>query len=248
MSMTRSGSWLFVLAVVFCAVPLRGDSLGDLKSAVGRLTARQPVRAIYTVDSTTKASGKLANQTSVRTVTAEVSHDGKGVTITIPQELVERATRGTDREESTHAIDGIRSSSVVEALDYRAPFLELLKHGKVVEETRVPFRGAPVRRLVLELDIPQTERRNQISIGSSKVAEDRLTVWVGDDHFPLAAERFRKTSGGVMMIRASMTVRTSFTFARAGDRLILARRESASDGSVMGTKIDESSIQTVTVR
>jgi hypothetical protein len=248
MNMTRSGRWLFVLAVVFCTLSVRGDSLGELKSAVSRLTARQPVRATYAIDITTKASGKLANQTSVRTVTAEVSHDGRGVTITIPQDLIEKATRGADRDDTNHAIDGIRSSSVVEALDYRAPLLELLNHGKLVEEKRVPFRGAQVRRLLMELDIPETERRNRITIGKIKVAEDRLTLWVGDDHVPLAAERFRKTSGGFMMIRVNMETRTSFTFARAGDRLVLTRLESASDGSVMGTKIDESSVQTLTVR
>jgi hypothetical protein len=246
MAMIRSVGWLFVLAVSF-ALPLHGDSLGDLRSAVSRLNARQPVRATYAVDSTTKTSGKLANQTSVRTVTAEVSQDGRGVTITIPQELVEKATRGPDRDDSLNSMDGIRSSSVIEALDYRAPLLELLQYAKVVEERRVAFRGAQVRRLVLELDIPQTEKKNQISLGSSKVAEDRLAVWIGDDHYPLAAERARKTSGGFMMIRTNMTTRTSLTFVRAGDRLVLARRETASDGSMMGTKIDESSVQTVTV-
>jgi hypothetical protein len=238
----------FALAVACAALSANADSLGDVKSAVGKLTARNPVRATYTVDLSVKASGKLANQTSGRTLAVEVAHDVNGVTITVPREIVEKAWQGATRDDAQHAIDGIRPSSLIEALDFRASLLDLLSHATVVTESRVSYRGAPARLLQLKLDIPARKKKNEIVIGNVKVSEDRLSMWVSEDNLPLAAERVRKTSAGFLVFRAESSSRTHFTFSRAGDRLVLARLESVSGGSALGTKIDENSVQTMIVR
>ncbi|HEX7706143.1 MAG TPA: hypothetical protein VF701_06745 [Thermoanaerobaculia bacterium] len=246
--MTRSTGLWFALAAACMSFSAGADSLRDVRSAVGKLTARSPVRATYAVNLSVKASGKLANQTSARTLAVEVAHDGNGVTITVPQEIVEKAWQGATRDDAQHAIDGIRPSSLIEALDFRASLLDLLSHATVVTESRVSYRGAPARLLILKLDAPARKKKNEIVIGNVKVVEDRMSMWVSDDNLPLAAERVRKTSAGFLVFRAESSSRTHLTFSRAGDRLVLARLESASGGSALGTKIDESSVQTMTVR
>lgn len=221
-----------------------GDTLSDVRAAVGRLQARQPVRATYAAETSVRASGRFANETQAQKVAAEVTHDASGVTILLPQALVEKATKLDSNAQET--IASLRTMTVVEALDYRDSLLEMLKGAVIVEERRMLFRSRPARRLVLKLNAP-VRRRGSIIIGSVKVKEDRLTFWVGDDNLPLAAERVRSTRSGFLMFHADSTNHTGFTFSSAGDRLILARLETRSSGSAIGQKIDEASVQTVTV-
>ena len=236
---------LMAIVCLLIALGARGDTFGELKSAVGRLAALQAVRATFSSEVKVKAAGKFANEAMARSLSVDVVHDANGVTITLPQALVEKAGRGSD-ETAQNAIDGIRAMHIVEALDYRGAFLHMLNCGTVVEEKRVAFRGKPARFLVLALKVP-VRKGNSISIGSSKVAEDRLSVWIGEDNLPLAAERSKKMSGGFLIFHSDMQERTSIAFAQAGDRLILARLETTSNGSGMGQTFDEHSVQTVTL-
>lgn len=233
---------LLVFALALVALPLHADTLSDLKAAVGRLNGRQPIHATYATDSNVQASGKFANQASVRNVTAEVTHDGSGVTIAFPQALIDKS-RSDDEDD----LLSIRLMSVADALDFRGALLDLLNHGAPIEEKRVVFRGKAARQLVLKLNFPPRKSGNSITIGSVKIAEDRLTVWVGDDNLPLAAERFKKTSAGFLMFHADSTDRSSYTFSRSGDRLILARLETNGSGSAMGQNIAQKFVQTMTV-
>jgi len=124
--------WLVVVCALF-AVAGRADTFGDVKSAVGRLTARQAVRAMYAAEVKVKASGKFANEASARNISIEVAHDANDITIAVPQALVEKASRGSD-DAARSAVDSIRAISIVEALDYRGALLHMLNFATVVEE------------------------------------------------------------------------------------------------------------------
>jgi hypothetical protein len=237
-------SWMLVVCSLF-AVAAQGDTFGELKAAVGRLGARQAVRATYASEVKVKASGKFANEARSRNVSAEVAHDANGITISVPEALVDKASRGLD-DAARNAIDAIRAMDIVDALDYRGTLLQMLNHASVAEEKRVAFRGKPARLLVLKLNMPR-RKGNEIAIGSEKVAEDRLNIWIGDDNLPLAAERTTKSTAGFLFFHSDSSERTSITFAQAGDRLIVARLETSANGSGMGQNFDESSLQTVTV-
>src|SRR4051794_20929142 len=181
--------WMVVVCALF-AFAGRADTFGDVKSAVGRLTARQAVRATYAAEVKGKASGKFANEASARTISIEVAHDANGVTIAVPQALVEKASRGSD-DAARNAVDSIRPIAIVEALDYRGPVPPMLNFGTVVEENRVAFRGRRARLSVAALKVPP-RKDSSIVIGSVKPAADRLSLWIGDDNLPLAAERTTK--------------------------------------------------------
>jgi len=78
-------------------------------------------------------------------------------------------------------------------------------------------------------------------------SEDRITLWVGDDNLPLAAERTQKSTGGVMFLHATYVGHMSYTFGHTADRLILARLEATDSGSGMGQNVDKTSVQTLTL-
>ena len=86
------------------------------------------------------------------------------------------------------------------------------------------------------------------SIFSVKFTEDQMTVWLGDDNIPMAAERIQRGTAGFMFIKGSMTNRSSWTFAHVGDRLVVLRDDSAYAGSGFGQRGEGRSVQVVTVR
>jgi hypothetical protein len=232
---------LFVLGVsLLLSLPASGAVLDDVRAALQRLEGKQPVRATLTIDQAVKSEGKYANDSTKRLATAEVRHDASGVTITIPQPLIDAGPAHED------AIGSIRTLDVVAALNYREEMLELLHGAKVESETRGMYRDRPARRLKLKLNPEPKKKRNSITIGSVK-SDDRMDLWIGDDNLPLAAERRQKTSAGILFVKGNFQSSSSLVFTRAGDRLILARVESTEGGSGMGQKFDRRSVETVTV-
>jgi len=240
-----------VFLCALAAFPAAAATLDEVRLAVTRLEGKQPIRATLGIEQDVKSSGRYANDTTKRTATADLMHDAAGISITIPQALIARASEGSrsDEERNTaeDAIGAIRTLSVVEALNFRDSLLALLKGAKLEEEKRVVFRGRPARQLLLLLDATPRRERNTITIGSVK-NDDRMSLWIGDDNIPVGAERDQKTSGGILFVRGTFTSHTSYSFARAGDRLVLSRLEITEGGSGMGQRVDKRSIQTVTVR
>lgn len=242
---------LFIICLL-AAVRAGAATIDDVKAAVNRLEAKHPIRATLTIDQSVKTAGRFANEVTARLATAELSHDAAGVSITIPQALLDRASAevrkaDTDRNPAEDAIGSIRSLSVVEALNFRDSLLSLLDNATVAEEKRVLFRGRPTRLLVLKLNPRPRKPSGTIQIGTTKT-DDRMSLWIGDDNVPLAAQRDEKTTAGFMFIRGAYSSHTSYTFARTHDRLVLARAEISEGGSGMGQKAEKRSVHAVTIR
>lgn len=177
------------------------DALGDMKAAMERLSAKQPVRATFSTEATVKSAGRFANDNSARAVSTEVTHDAAGVSIAIPQALIEKASQeakvnGDGENKAQNLIGSIRTIAVVEALDFRAPLLVMLHNATVAEEQRVAFRGRPARMLTLKLNPRTGKESGVIRIGTLKT-DDHMKLWIGDDNLPVAAERIEKKTGGV---------------------------------------------------
>jgi hypothetical protein len=226
---------------LFFALPMAAATIDDVKAAVRRLSARQPVQATYSTERTSKAEGRFANDKSKRTASVKVSHDAEGISVTFPPAMLEGARNG-----GQDIIGSIRSIEVVQALDFRDALLTLLEHATVIAETRTSFSGRPARLLQLELKEPPKKESNTIRIGSVK-KDDKMKLWIGDDHLPIAADRTEKSSAGVLMIRASGSSRTVYTFGHTEDRLVLARVETSVSGSAMGQSVESSGVQTLTI-
>ena len=238
--------------LLLLALPLSADTLSDVKAAVGRLSATTPVNATYTVQSNVKSSGKFGNVDAPVSVSAEVSQDPTGLTVRLAQPLLKKAsaemlTPGGDTASRSN-ISAVDNLQIADALDFRDPLLGMLAMGKVTEEKRVLWSGKQARMLVLKIEEPQRKSAREIRLGKVSTEEDRLSVWIGDDLIPLAAERVRRQKGGFLMFKAETATKTSYVFTRAGDRLVMAKREETGGGTVMGQKIDEHTVTTVAIR
>jgi len=236
------------------AFSARADVVADMRAAVSQLRATKPIHVSIEVQQSRKNEGRFANQQFTGNASLDVIEDESGLHITFPRALLEKA----DRESREHtadprkqtptraAINDTEVTEIADAVNFAAPFLRLLDTATRISETRGVRDGRPVRIVVLKITpklLPEAT-----SIFSVKFTEDKMTVWLGDDNVPVAAERIQRGTAGFLFIKGQMTSRSSWTFAHYGDRLVLLRDDSSYAGSGFGQKGEGRSVQVVTVR
>jgi hypothetical protein len=236
---------MLVVASVWMALGANADTLGSVTAAVRRLSGREPVHGALTIAQSVKSSGRFANDATSRLATVDVTHDPAGLTISIPQALLDKAAQ-SDRG-ALDGIGAIRPLNVIETLNYRDVLLKALTHATVVEEKRVVFRGRTARLLVLKVEEPKEKKSGSIVIGSVK-SDDRLSLWIDDADLPLAAERTVKSTAGFMFLHGSYDAQSSYSFLHKGDRLLVTRLEVKESGSGAGQNVAKDSLQTFAAR
>jgi len=242
------------LAFLCFSLTARADVVTDMRAAVSQLRATRPIHVSIDVQQSRKNEGRFANQQFTGTASMDVVEDDAGLHITFPRAILERA----DRESREHtadprkqtptraAVNDTEATEIADAVDFAGPFLRLIDTARKVSETRTMRDGHSVRLVVLKLTPKLPPEAT--SIFSVKFTEDQMTVWLGDDNLPVAAERIQRGTAGFMFIKGSMTNRSSWTFAHVGDRLVVLRDDSAYAGSGFGQKGEGRNVQVVTVR
>src|SRR4051794_35536108 len=204
----------------FAALEAGANTLGDVKTAVSRLDPKQPVHATFAVDQKVKSAGRFANEDTALIASAEVTHDANGVSIVIPQALLDKASQEIRSRAASHpaqgAIGTLRSTTIVEALDYRDALLEMLDRATVKEEKRVLLAGKQTRLLVLSLRPTARQESGTIRIGTVKT-DDQLRLWIGDDNVPVAGEHVLTSTAGFMFLHGTYGGRTKYPFAHTPD-------------------------------
>jgi len=242
------------LVLALAALPLRADTFADLKTALGTLHGTASISAGVDVQVTRKSSGRFANQQFATSVAFDVTHDGNGLQLRFPPALIARMDAEAREHEADpnkptptrNAVSEIQANEVAGDLDFAEHLARLLRIAAVVSESRGVLGAKPVRILVLKLT-PKLPKE-ATSIFNVKFTQDRLTVWVGDDNVPLAADRARKGTAGFLFLRGEMTDHQAWSFTRHGDRLVVSRYEGSFLGSGFGQKGEGKTVQTITVR
>jgi hypothetical protein len=241
-------------AFLILTTPLRADTVADMRAAISQLRATQPIHVSIDLQRSRKNEGRFANQQFSGSASIDAVEDEAGLRITFPRAILERA----DRESREHtadprkqmptraAVNDTQPTEVADAVDFAGPFLRLLQMATKVSETRGVRDGRPIRVVILKLTPKLVSEAT--SIFSVKFTEDQMTVWLGDDNIPVAAERIQRGTAGFMFIKGSMTNRSSWTFTHYGDRLVVLRDDSSYAGSGFGQKGEGRSVQVLTVR
>ena len=225
-----------------------------MRAAIAELRATKPIHVSIDVQRSRKNEGRFANQQFTGAASLDVVSDEAGLHITFPRAILERA----DRESREHtadprkqtptraALNDTQPTEIADAVDFAGPLLRLLETATRLSETRGVRDGRQVRVLVLKLTPKLPPEAT--SIFSVKFTEDQMTVWLGDDNIPVAAERVQRGTAGFMFIRGQMRSRSSWTFTRHADRLVVLRDDSSYAGSGFGQKGEGRTVQVVTVR
>lgn len=222
---------LFVLLVPVVAA---ADGLTDLRAALGRLAATTAVHGTLDVTSTSRSNEDDKAEDGKASVGFEIG-DG-GLHIIYPRAMLVQATQearaeARDPERSTPVRSGashVRPLHVAELLDGAAALSVLLESAQFLQMKPANLGGRPARLLSFKL----TPKLSKSDSKHVKKLDGALSVWVGDDGTPLAAEASTTVKASFLLISFEADQKKSWTYARNGDRLVAIRYEAndKSDG------------------
>ena len=239
-----------LLLLLALAAPLQADPFADLRASLGKLTARDSIRATYEVQRSASNKGKWQNEEYNGKAVVELEGDGQGVRIVFARPLLDQVTREMQARAhnpkqpapTVSALNQISAVSAASALDAAPAILQLLDDAKVVEDRGGTWQGKPVRVVIFRL----SDKRSS-DFGKETVAENRLTLWLGADDVPLAAEHIRSAKYSFLVFKGEAKTKRSWHFARVGDRLLRMREEENESGSGLGQKGSATQIATLRV-
>jgi hypothetical protein len=237
--------------LLLLALPLAADPIGDVRTALGKLPAREPVRATLELQQSFVSEGKFDNDKFAGKVAVELEADANGFHIVVPRTLLtqldrEQISKSRDPKLKTptvSALNEIDPADTVDALDFAPTLLRLLEGGKLMSDAAGTWAGKPARVLVVRL----ADRMDPEDAKRVKISDNKLTLWLGADLVPLAAEHIFNAKLSILVFKGEMKQKKSWHLARAADRLIRARYESSQTSSGMGQKGNESVVATVRV-
>jgi hypothetical protein len=239
------------LIALALALPLAADPLTDVRTALGKLTAREPIRATYEVQRSVVSEGRFDNDKVNGKAAVEIEGGDGDFRVVLPKATLDQVSRelqarSQNVELSTPTVQALSQLDPVEtsnAIDYAPVLLRMLHGAKLVSDTQSTFQGKPARAVVLRLE----DRIEKEDAGKVKISENRLTLWLGPDHVPVGAEHLMNLKFSVIIFRGESKQKKSWYFTAVGDRLVRTRHESTESNAGMGQKANESLVATVRV-
>jgi hypothetical protein len=151
--------------------------------------------------------------------------------VTLTQAAEEARGEAIDPERVTPARTGlrrVRPLHIAELLDAAAALGVILENAQLVETKPASYRGKAARLVVLKL----TPKLSKATNKHMKKLDSSLSVWLGDDGVPVAAERSMYFKASLLLISFENTQKESWSYMRTGNRPIATRYEESekSDG------------------
>jgi hypothetical protein len=235
---------LFVLLVPAIAA---ADGLTDLRTTLGRLPATTPVHGTLDVTSTSRSNEDDKADDGRATVGFEIGDSGLHIIyprIMLGQAAQEARAEARDPERSTPVRSGVshvRPLHVAELLDGAAALSVLLESAQFVQTKPANLGGRPARLLSFKL-VPKLSKSASKHV---KKVDSTLSVWVGDDGTPLAAEETTFIKFSFLLISFDADQKHNWTYARSGDRLVVVRYEDNEKSDGLGQHSTSHTLETV---
>jgi len=239
----------FRLLLLVFLVPLNAaaDGLTDLRATLGRLPATAPLHGTLDVTSTSRSNEDEKADDGKATVGFEIGESG--LHIIYPRTMLAQATQearseARDPEKPTPVRNGtshIRPLHVAELLDGAAALGIVLESAQFVQMKPANFGGRPARLLSFKL-VPKLSKSESKHV---KKVDSALSVWVGDDGTPLAAEESTSIKASFLLISFEADQRHNWIYARSGDRLVVTRFESNDKSDGLGQHSTSRTVETV---
>ncbi len=239
-----------LLIFLFAALPLHADALTDVRAALTRLGATTPIHITYEVQRNEVSEGKFENVKYGGKAAIDVESDGAGMRLVIGKPMLETVAKELDaraKDPNVHtpserALGEISTVNAALTIAAAPPLLRLMDDAKVVSDATGTWAGKPARVVVLKL-----ADKKRTGPGKITMLEDKLTLWLGTDHVPLAAEHIRAAKFSFLVFRTEQRTKRSWHYARSGDRLVAGRFEQTENLSGMGQKGNDSLVATARI-
>lgn len=234
------------------AAPLAADAVTDVRGALAGLKAREPVRVTYELQRSMTSAGKFDNDQFTGKVAVDLDGGPGGFHLILPQTLLDQIEREKEaglrnrnlNSPTVRALEEISPVEASEALDFAPVLLRLMDGAKVLSDAAGTWQGKPARAVVLRV----VDRLDDDDAKKLKITENRLTLWVGSDHVPLAAEHSTNAKFSFLIFKWEQKQKRSWHLARVADRLLRMRFEESQSGSGMGQKTAETVLATLRLR
>ena len=243
----------FLRAALFLALATSAaaEPLADIRATLGRLGAHEAIRATYELQRSVSSSGTFGDDKFSGTAVVELEGDANGFRVIYPRLLLdqverEQQARVRDVKQTTPTVKALSQVDPVEtsnAIDFAPELLRMLDGAQVLSDAASTFQGKPARALVLRL----ANRLDPDDAGKVKIAENRLTLWLGQDLVPVGAEHVLHAKFSFLVFHGESKKKNSWYFAHVADRLVRVRHEATETSSGMGQKGNESLVAIVKV-
>ncbi|MEO8033098.1 MAG: hypothetical protein ABI837_01615 [Acidobacteriota bacterium] len=225
-----------------------------MRNALAQLLASRPIHVTVDVQRGRKSEGRFANQQFTGSMTIDVVADEAGLHLTFPHAVMDRAEKEARERQvdprktqpTRSAINETQPTDIEDSLNFAPSMLRLLEVATKLSETRSMRDGRPVRVVVLKLTPKLPPEAT--SVWNVKFTEDGMTVWIGEDNLPVAADRVQRGSAGFMFIKGQMTNRHTWQFTHVGDRLVCTHEENSYAASGFGQRGEGRNVAILTVR
>lgn len=237
--------------LLLLALPLAADPLGDVRAAVGKLTAREPIKATYEYQRSVANEGKFADDKFSGKAIVELEGSDGGYHIVFPRLLLDQVERErlarvknpSQQTPTANALREIEPVATADAIDFAPTLLRLLDGSKLVSDLQGTWGGKPARVLVVRVP----DRLDKDDAKRVKIGENKLTLWLGSDLVPLAVEHLYNAKFSFLVFKGETKEKKSWHLARVTDRLVRTRFESTQNSSGMGQKGNEAVVATLRV-
>lgn len=232
------------------AAAVHADEAGELAATLARFPATDPIQG--SLDLRVSRQSTEEHWTDQSRVTLDVEDGPQGLRVGLSrmvsrQALQELRVQTLDPAKHTPTHNALQALSLNEVsgdLDCAAPLAQDLSLAHLVEVQPAAWLGKPARLLVLTLP-PRlsAEARKHV-----KTADSRLSVWIGADGLPLAAEKLEHTRGRFLVLFFESLRKQSWTFGRKGNRLFATRHEVEDNASGLGQDFRSSTVAVLSLR
>lgn len=226
----------FLVLLLPCSL-LRADGFSDLKTALARLTAHDPIKARAQLQLSNRDDNGGEPKLNESSATAEVEAGPEGLRIFWTREQVQSAAAElaakNPKTSVRRAMGALSATRLLDYLDGAPNLLRQLDGAELTGEKNVTWQGRPTRLLSFKLNPPMSERQRS----HIKELDAAAQIWIDRDGFPLAAESHVNLKGrALLVISFESSTKEEFRFAHVGDRLLVIHyvRENSSSGGGEG--------------
>jgi hypothetical protein len=219
----------------------RADAIADLRQALTPLSGTSSVSAAVEVQIWSKGGFGDGTPEQGRTH-FKVRGGPEGISFQFPPSELDRAEAEEKRnrinpEEKTPITSALREIDALDAqalLNFAPTLLGYLQRGKVISDKPAQHAGRPARLVTIEVDPPlPKELRKRI-----REAHYRVTLLLGSDGVPVSGQAALYGKARFLVLSFEHRQSRSWTFARAGDRLLVTSHADRSSGSGFGQKYE----------
>ncbi len=240
-----------LLTVFLFPGSLAADGLSDLRTTLPKLTSDQPITA--RVEISTRSSGGESDkqQKAIGDSTVLVRLGAAGLTLSWTPEQIRQSRRAAaektanpDAPKSSLAtLTALDANEALNLLDAAEPLLLVLDQATLLEDKAITYHGAAAHRLFLQLDLKLPEEGRK----AAKSSTANLTLWVGADGVPLAADRDIRVRFSKFFLSYTIHEHVVREYQMAAGHLVMTHVVHDSSGSGLGHTEESHSTYTVTL-